>query len=98
MVVQLTVVVSDAVLDDRAVHVTNNDAAARVTALLDEALVVVRDAAADVDLLVCVTTASQPVLPFEPKYRLAHPENYLFSLSIKIFFGSKYPKKKIIQF
>ena len=33
---------------------------------------------------------------FQPKYRLGHPENYLFLLSGKIFLGSKYPK--IIQF
>ena len=35
----------------------------------------------------------QPVLPLEPKYQLGHPENYLFWLSIKICFGSRYPKK-----
>ena len=34
------------------------------------------------------------VLPFWPKYRLGHPENYLFSLSKKLFLGSKYPKIK----
>ena len=31
------------------------------------------------------------VLLFQPKYRIGHPENYLFLLSKKIFFGSKYP-------
>ena len=30
---------------------------------------------------------------FKPKYRLGHPENYLFFLSTKLFSGSKYPKK-----
>ena len=37
-----------------------------------------------------------PVLLFQPKYRLAHPENQLFLLSKKIFCGSKYPKKYFI--
>ena len=37
-------------------------------------------------------SAWSPVLPIQPRYRLAHPENYLFSLSKKIFSGSKYPK------
>ena len=31
-----------------------------------------------------------PVLLFQPKYRLIHPENYSFSLSKKIFSRSKY--------
>ena len=39
-----------------------------------------------------------PVLPFWPNYRLGHPENYLFSLSKKIFSGSKYPKIKLFNF
>ena len=39
-----------------------------------------------------------PVLLFQPKYRLGHPENYLFLLSKKIFTGSKYPKNKLIKF
>ena len=34
------------------------------------------------------------VLLFQPKYRLGHPENYLFLLSKNIFTGSKYQKKK----
>ena len=38
------------------------------------------------------------VLPFWPKYRLGHPENYLFSLPKKIFSGSKYPKIKLLDF
>ena len=36
------------------------------------------------------------VLPFQPKYRLAHPGNHLFSLSKKIFSGSKYTKKNYL--
>ena len=39
-----------------------------------------------------------PVLPFQPNYRSGHPENYLFSLSKKIFSGSKYPKIKLFNF
>ena len=35
-------------------------------------------------------------LPFQPKYRLAHPENSLFSLSKKLFSGLKYPKQHFI--
>ena len=31
------------------------------------------------------------MLPFWPKCRLGHPKNYLFSLSTRIFSGSKYP-------
>ena len=38
------------------------------------------------------------VLPFKPKYRLAHPENYLFSLSKKIYSGSKDSNNKLIDF
>ena len=38
------------------------------------------------------------VVRFKPKYRLAHPENYLFSLSKKNFSGWKYPKKYIFYF
>ena len=30
----------------------------------------------------------------QPKCQLGHPENYLFSLSKKIFSGSKHPKNK----
>ena len=37
-------------------------------------------------------------LPFQPNHRLAHPENYLFLLSIKIFSGSKYPKNILFNF
>ena len=33
-----------------------------------------------------------PVLPFQPKHRLVHLKNYLFSSSKKIFSGSKYLK------
>ena len=36
------------------------------------------------------------MLLFQPKYRLGHPENYLFLLSINIFTGSKYPQKEMI--
>ena len=36
--------------------------------------------------------ACYPVLPFQPKYRLGHPENYLFLLSENIFIGSEHPK------
>ena len=39
--------------------------------------------------------ATELVLPFQPLYRLAHPENYLFSLSVNIFSRSKYPKNII---
>ena len=42
--------------------------------------------------------ASVSVLPFSPKYRLAQPGNYLFSLSKKIFSGSKYPKSILFSF
>ena len=34
------------------------------------------------------------MLPFCPKYRLGHPEKYLFLLSEYTFTGSKYPEKK----
>ena len=34
-----------------------------------------------------------PVLPFQPKYRLVHPENCLFLSSNNVFIRSKYPKK-----
>ena len=44
------------------------------------------------------TTAPAAVLPFHPNYRLAHPENYLFLLSKKIFSGSKYPKNILFTF
>ena len=39
-------------------------------------------------------SAHQAVLLFKPKHRIGHPENYVFSLSEKIFSGSKYPKKE----
>ena len=42
--------------------------------------------------------AFSAVLPFLPNYRLAHPENYLFLLSKKIFSGSKYPKIILFNF
>ena len=35
---------------------------------------------------------------FQPKYRLGHPENYLFLLSKRVLLGSKYPKKYFINF
>ena len=38
------------------------------------------------------------VVIFWPKYRLAHPENDLFSLSNNIFSGSKYPKNISFNF
>ena len=38
------------------------------------------------------------VLLFQRKYRIGHPENCLFSLSIKIFSGSKCPKNIFIWF
>ena len=38
------------------------------------------------------------VLLFQPKYRLSHPEKYLFSLYNKIFSGSKYPKNILFNF
>ena len=41
---------------------------------------------------------SRAVLPFWPKYRLGHPENYLFLLSKKSFIGSKYPKINLFHF
>ena len=34
--------------------------------------------------------APEPVLPFQPKYRLLHPKKYLFLLSKKMFVGSKF--------
>ena len=37
-----------------------------------------------------------PVLPFQPKYRSGHPENYLFLLSRNLFSRSKYPKQYFI--
>ena len=40
----------------------------------------------------------QSVLPFWPNYRLAHPKNYLFLLSRKMFSGSKYPKNILFNF
>ena len=40
----------------------------------------------------------QSVLPFQPKYCLRHPENYLFLLSKNIFTGSKYSKNKLYNF
>ena len=48
-------------------------------------------------LFCSLQTTRRSVLLFKPKYRLAHPENYLFSLSKKIFSGSKYPKKLILS-
>ena len=42
------------------------------------------------------STRPPPVVMFWPKYRSTHPENYLFSLSKKMFSGSKYPKKQFI--
>ena len=42
--------------------------------------------------------ACSAVLFFWPKYRLAHPENYLFLLSIKQNSGSKYPKNNLFNF
>ena len=41
--------------------------------------------------------AQAPVLLFWPKYRLAHPEIYLFSLPV-FFSGSKYPKNILFTF
>ena len=38
------------------------------------------------------------VVLFWLKYRLGHPENYLLSLSSKLFSGSKYPKNSIFNF
>ena len=38
------------------------------------------------------------MLPLQSKYRLAHPENHLFSLSENIFSRWKYPKKKVFSF
>ena len=38
------------------------------------------------------TVWNSSVLPLKPNLRLGHPENYLFSLSKKILFESKYPK------
>ena len=42
-----------------------------------------------------ILRAILPVLLFQPNYRLAHPENNLFSLSNKIFSGSEYPKNSL---
>ena len=44
-------------------------------------------------LLRCTMALCGAVLLLLPKYRLALPENYLFSLSIKNNSGSRYPKK-----
>ena len=41
---------------------------------------------------------SWAVVIFWPKYRLAHPENCLFSLSKNIFSGSKYPTNVLFNF
>ena len=38
------------------------------------------------------------VLPFWPKHRLGHPENYLFSLSKEIYSGSKYYTNVVYHF
>ena len=38
------------------------------------------------------------MLPFKSKYRFGHHEDYLFSLSKKIFSGLKYPKKISFNF
>ena len=38
------------------------------------------------------------VVLFYSKYRLCHPGNYLFLLSVKIVSGSKYPKHIIFHF
>ena len=47
----------------------------------------------------CLISKGPPtVLPFQPKYRLGHPENYLFLLSKKLFIGSKYPKINLFNF
>ena len=40
----------------------------------------------------------RPVLPFDPKHRLGHHEDYQFVLSKRIFTGSKYPENKLINF
>ena len=37
-------------------------------------------------------------ITFQPKYRLAQPENYVFSLSKGIFSGSKHPKNILLYF
>ena len=34
----------------------------------------------------------------QPKYRLGHPENYLFLLPKNIFEGSKYPQMNLFDF
>ena len=53
-------------------------------------------------VLICRTarhnTMKPAVLPFQPKYRVGHPENYLFLLSNKLFIGSKYQKNKLLKF
>ena len=43
-------------------------------------------------------TLSMAVLLFQPKYRLAHPESHLLSLSKKTFSWSKYPKVLMFNF
>ena len=40
----------------------------------------------------------QSVILFWPKHRSDHPENYLFSLSKKMFSGSKYVKDILFYF
>ena len=39
-----------------------------------------------------------PAIFYYPKYRIGHPENYLFSLSKKIFSGPKYPTNILRNF
>ena len=45
-----------------------------------------------------VCAPPHPVLPFQPKYRLAHPENALLSLSYTTFSGSTHLKLKMFNF
>ena len=41
--------------------------------------------------------ASAAVLPFKPKHRLGHPENYIFLSSNNIFIGPKYSNPSLSQ-
>ena len=54
-----------------------------------------KDVAEDVLDLTQNEAIVRTVLLFQPKYRLLHPDNYIFSSTTKIFSGPKYEKKKM---
>ena len=43
-------------------------------------------------------TGRESMVLFQPKYRLGHPENYLFLVSKKTFLDQSIPKKNIVIF